>query len=60
MRTFDQFYRKQTQQSSESAGASANRLAGAVQTRSSGRSNPGGSQLRTEADGFASVFKQAS
>jgi hypothetical protein len=60
MRVFDKFYRSQTQSASESAGASAARLAGATQTRSSGRSNPAGGQLRTEADGFASVFKQAS
>lgn len=58
-KAFDSFYRNQTRQASESAGASANRLAGATQTRSSGRST-GGNQLRTEADGFASVFKQAS
>jgi hypothetical protein len=59
-KAFDGFYRSQTRQASESVGASAARLAGAVQTRSSGRASPGGSQLRTEADGFASVFKQAS
>ena len=58
-KAFDSFYRNQTRQASESAGASANRLAGAAQTRSTGRST-GGNQLRTEADGFASVFKQAS
>lgn len=56
---FDAFYRNQTRKASESAGASANRLAGATQTRSSGRST-GGNQLRTEDDGFASVFTQAS
>lgn len=59
-KVFDTFYRNQTRQASESAGASATRLAGAAQTRSSGRSTTGGSQLRTEADGFASVFRQAS
>ena len=59
-KVFDTYYRNQTQQASKSAGASAARLAGATQTRSSGRSSTGGSQLRTEADGFASVFKQAS
>lgn len=59
-KAFDAFYRNQTRQASESAGASAARLAGATQTRSAGRSTSGGSQLRTEADGFASVFKQAS
>ena len=60
MRGFDKFYRSQTQSASESAGVSAARLAGAAQTRSSSRSTPAGGQLRTEADGFASVFKQAS
>jgi hypothetical protein len=60
MRAFDKFYRTQTSQASESAGASAARLAGAAQTRSSGRSNPAGGQLRTEEDGFASVFRKAS
>lgn len=60
MSAFDQFYRTQTAQSSQSAGDASRRLAGATQTRSSGRSTPGGSQLRTEADGFASVFKAAS
>lgn len=57
---FDRYYRTQAQAASESAGASAARLAGATQTRSAGRSTSAGNQLRTEADGFASVFKQAS
>lgn len=59
-KAFDGFYRNQAQSASESAGASSRRLAGATQTRSSGRSSTGGNQLRTESDGFASVFKQAS
>ena len=59
-KVFDTFYRNQTQAASESAGASSRRLAGAAQTKSSGRSTTGGGQLRSEADGFASVFKQAS
>jgi hypothetical protein len=59
-KSFDSFYRKQTASANESAGASAARLAGATPVRSTGRSSSSGSQLRTEADGFASVFKQAS
>lgn len=59
-KAFDGFYRNQTQSASKSAGASAARLAGAAQTKSSGRSTTGGSRLRSEEDGFASVFKQAS
>jgi hypothetical protein len=49
MRAFDKFYRSQTQQASESAGASATRLAGATQTRSSGRA---GVQPRNPEDDF--------
>jgi hypothetical protein len=49
MRAFDKFYRSQTQQASESAGASAARLAGATQTRSAGRA---GSSPRTADDDF--------
>lgn len=59
-KAFDGFYRNQTQAASKSVGAAATRLAGATQTKSSGRSSSGGNQLRTESDGFASVFKQAS
>jgi len=60
MRAFDKFYRSQAQSASESAGASAARLAGATQTRSAGRSTSAGGLLRTEEDGFASVFRKAS
>lgn len=49
MKAFDKFYRSQTQQASESAGASATRLAGATQTRSSGRA---GVQPRSPEDDF--------
>lgn len=57
MMRFDRQWRKNRQESNESAGASSARLAGAQQARSVGRSNSGGGSLRTESDGFASVFK---
>jgi len=60
MLAFERKWKKSQQEKNESAGASSARLAGAQQTKSSGRSSSGGTQLRTEADGFASVFKQAS
>lgn len=60
MLAFDQKWKKLSQDNKESAGASSRRLAGATQTSSSGRSTGGSSQLRSEADGWNSVFSKAS
>lgn len=60
LQAFGAFHRAQIQEKTESAGASATRLATGRQTQSAGRPNPSGGRLRTEAEGFASVFKNAS
>lgn len=60
LKAFNRFYKDQVKNLSESAGASASRLAGATQTKSAARSTPTGPKLQSEEDGFMSVFKKAS
>lgn len=60
LKAFNKYYKDQVKSLSESAGASASRLAGATQTRSASRSTSTGAKLQTEEDGFNSVFKKAS
>jgi hypothetical protein len=56
MLAFDKRWSKLSQEKNESAGGASRRLAGATQTRSSGRSTTGSNQLRSEEDGWKSVF----
>lgn len=56
MLAFDKRWKKLSQEKNESAGGASRRLAGATQTKSSGRSTNGSGQLRSEADGWKSVF----
>jgi hypothetical protein len=56
MLAFDRRWKKLSQEKNESAGSGSRRLAGATQTRSSGRSSNGSGQLRSESDGWNSVF----
>jgi hypothetical protein len=56
MLAFDKRWKKLSQEKNESAGSGSRRLAGAAQTRSSGRSSNGSGRLRSEEDGWNSVF----
>lgn len=60
MLAFDRKWKTRTQEKIESAGGASRRLAGARQTQMSGRSTGGANQLRSEQDGWNSVFSEAS
>lgn len=56
MLAFDKRWKKISQEKNESAGSASRRLAGATQTSSAGRSSNGSNRLRSEEDGWNSVF----